>query len=180
MLLIECQYMPQPNGRPLKFTKELLDKLEYAFALGCSDREACLYAGVSPAALYKYQEKHPEFAERKADLKESPVLLARESVNKGIKRDPKLAFAYLKAKKRDEFAGRRLSEMSRAELQAFHKDHFDIPFRESFHERLLVDDTGKTETICDFGLGFATMIPVLMLPLRGRHSHHEMSLAAHR
>jgi hypothetical protein len=97
------------NGRPSVFTNELLDNLEPAFTLGCSDREACLYADASPAALYKYQEKHPEFVERKEDLKESPVLLARESVNRGLKRDPKLAFDYLKARKRDEFADRQES-----------------------------------------------------------------------
>ena len=52
-------------GRPTIFTKELLDKLEYVFALGGTDKEACLYAGVSPAALYKYQEKNLDFVERK-------------------------------------------------------------------------------------------------------------------
>ena len=98
--------MLNKNGRPTIFTQEILDKLEYVFALGGTDKEACLYAEVSPAALYKYQEKNPEFVERKEQLKESPVLLARETVVKGLERDSKLAFDYLKVKKRDEFAER--------------------------------------------------------------------------
>src|SRR5690606_330387 len=88
------------------FTEEVVGKLEYAFALGCTDEEACLYADVSPAALYNFQERDPAFLERKNLLKQKPVLEARESVLKGIKYDRRLAFDYLKSKKRDEFADR--------------------------------------------------------------------------
>jgi hypothetical protein len=33
-VLVVCQQRLQPNGRPPKFTQKLIDKLEYAFALG--------------------------------------------------------------------------------------------------------------------------------------------------
>jgi len=35
---------------------EVIAKLEYVFPLGGNDKEACLYASVSPAALYEYQQ----------------------------------------------------------------------------------------------------------------------------
>ena len=92
------------NGRPTIFTRELLDKLEYVFALGGTDKEACLFAAVSPAALYIYQQKNPDFVERKDLLKESPVLAARESVVKSLKRNPELALKFLERKKKDEFS----------------------------------------------------------------------------
>lgn len=94
------------NGRPSIFTPEVIAKLEYVFAMGGSDREACLYASVSPAALYEYQKINPDFLERKKLLKESPVLLARQTVIRALDSDSKLAFEFLKAKKSDEFISR--------------------------------------------------------------------------
>ena len=89
-------------GRKPKMTKELVDKLEQAFAFGCTDEEACLYAGIHKQTLYNYQKKNPKFIDRKEQLKNKPVLLARECVVKNIKHDPDLAFKFLKAKT-DEF-----------------------------------------------------------------------------
>ena len=101
------------NGRPTIFTKEVLDNLEYVFSLGGTDKEACLYADVSPAALYKYQEKNPQCVERKEMLKEAPILAARESVIKHLKRNPELALKYLERKKKDEFSLKQKIEQTR-------------------------------------------------------------------
>mgnify|MGYP001045582770 CR=1 FL=1 len=65
------------GGRPTKFTQETIDKLEAAYLMGCTDIEACLYADVSTTALYNYQEKNPEFVERKQRLKSNPVVMAK-------------------------------------------------------------------------------------------------------
>jgi len=91
-------------ARPTVMTQEVIEKLEYAFSLGCSDNEACLHADISPATLYKYQESNPEFSERKAVLKESPIFLARQSVLKGLKDDPDLALKFLERRKKAEFS----------------------------------------------------------------------------
>jgi hypothetical protein len=72
------------GGRPTVFTQEVLQKLEYAFSLGCTDLEACFYADISKSSLYNYQNENPEFLERKESLKERPVLLAREQVVNAI------------------------------------------------------------------------------------------------
>lgn len=100
-------------ARPTVMTPEVIAKLEEAFAWGCSDKEACLWAEIAPATLYKYQEEHPEFSERKDALKESPILLARQSVLKGVKASPELALKYLERKKKDEFSLR--SELTGAD-----------------------------------------------------------------
>lgn len=91
-------------ARPTVMTKEIIDKLEYAFSLGCSDNEACLHAGIAPKTLYNYQEKNPEFLQRKQLLKDSPIFLARQSVLKGLKNDPDLALKFLERRKKDEFS----------------------------------------------------------------------------
>lgn len=101
-----------PAGRPTKFDESTLQKLNEAFAIGASDKEACFYADVSPAALYNYQEKHPEFVERKEALKERPVLLARQTVLKSMESDPATARWYLERKSRQEFATRTEVEQS--------------------------------------------------------------------
>jgi len=91
-------------GRPTVMTPEVIEKLESAFLLGCTDNEACFIADISPAALYQYQEANPIFTERKLLLKENQIYLARESVAKGIKRDPKLALSFLERKLKSEFS----------------------------------------------------------------------------
>jgi tRNA G18 (ribose-2'-O)-methylase SpoU len=90
-------------ARPTIMTPEVIAKLEEAFAWGCTDVEAALWADIAVQTLYLYQEKNPEFIERKKALKEKPILLARKSVIKQLQRDGKLAMDYLARKKKDEF-----------------------------------------------------------------------------
>ena len=72
--------MGNQGGRPTVMTPEVVKKLEEAFALGCTDLEACFYAGITKPSLYDYQKLHPEFADRKETLKQRPVLLARSVI----------------------------------------------------------------------------------------------------
>ena len=73
------------SGRPTVITEEVLEKLEYAFRHSFSDKEACLHANISTSALYHYQEKNPEYKERKALLKLSPNMAAKEELVDNIK-----------------------------------------------------------------------------------------------
>lgn len=72
--------------------------------LGCSDKEACFVANISPATLYNYQNAHPAFVERKEVLKNNPFYIARRSVVNGMETNPELAIKYLERKKKDEFS----------------------------------------------------------------------------
>lgn len=119
-----------PAGRPTVVTPEALRKLEEAFAIGASDREACFYADIGTTALYEYQDKHPQFAERKAALKERPILLARQTVVKAIETDSDLAFKYLERKRKNEFA-------QRTELTAADGDSLVPNFTSEQAEQLL-------------------------------------------
>lgn len=98
----------KPRGNPPKIVAEVITKLEYAFSIGCSDKEACLFAGVAPATLYNYQLKHPEFVERKDLLKKALCLEARQVVADKIKknRDIDTAKWYCERKMKDEFSNR--------------------------------------------------------------------------
>ena len=91
-------------GRPTKMTDKVVKKLEEAFLLGCSDLEACLFADISKQTLYTYQDKNPEFVDRKEKLKENPVFIARKAVIKDMKDDGNLALKYLERKRKDEFS----------------------------------------------------------------------------
>lgn len=117
---VELEQQTDKYGRKTVMTPSVIVKLEQAFALGCSDLEACYYAGISKSTLYNYQNSTPEFLERKEELKAKPILLARQSVMKGINGyelrddngkvikvinapDPKLALDFLKNKMSKEF-----------------------------------------------------------------------------
>src|SRR3990167_10549237 len=91
------------GGRPTDFTKETVNKLEQAFAIDCSVEEACSYAEISRQAFYDWIKKNPVFADRIADLRERPVLAARQRAVKGINETYGNAMDYLKQKRRDEF-----------------------------------------------------------------------------
>lgn len=89
-------------GRPTAVTEAVLHKLEEVFSLGGTDEEACLYADIAMSTLYKYQELNPGFAERKAQLKETPILKARQTVVNSLT-DPNIAFKFLERKRKAEF-----------------------------------------------------------------------------
>lgn len=67
-------------GRPTVMTKEVLQKLEAAFSISCTDKEACAYAGISPATLYNYQNENPEYLERKEELRYKANIKARQTI----------------------------------------------------------------------------------------------------
>ena len=94
------------RGRPTVMTQATVEKLEVAFSWGCTDEEACLFAEINKQTLYNYQDKNPQFLDRKELLKTKTILLARSTVVKAIEGDPYLALKYLERKKKDEFAPR--------------------------------------------------------------------------
>lgn len=81
--------------------KDVLHKLEEVFALGGTDTEACLYANISTSTLYNYQNANPDFLERKNELKQTPVLLARQTVVKSLKTDVNSAWRMVERKDPD-------------------------------------------------------------------------------
>lgn len=95
--------MPKKHavGRPTVFTRSCLDKLEKAFSLGSTDKEACLYAGISPDALYDYQAKNPAFIQRKDLLKQNPILKARTTIVDALKKDVNTARWFLERRDSD-------------------------------------------------------------------------------
>lgn len=85
--------------------KDTLQKLEQAFSIGATDVQACFYAGISKATLYNYQEKHPEFVDRKEALKSNLAYIAKGVLAQSL-REGKVDEAkwYLERKEKDEFS----------------------------------------------------------------------------
>ena len=94
-------------GKKTVMTKEVLDKLEQAFSWGCTDVEACLWAGIVDDTLYKYQRENPGFIKRKNQLKETPTLKARQVMNIALgQKDKQAAQWWLERKRKEEFSTR--------------------------------------------------------------------------
>ena len=93
-----------PGGRPPLIDQGVIDKLEQAYSFDCTDEEACIYAGIRPSTLYKYQQRHPGFIERKMLLKQKPFLAIRQCLIKGAMADPDIALRYMERKKKSEFS----------------------------------------------------------------------------
>lgn len=84
-------------------TPETVNKLEQAFAIDASVEEACSYANISRQTFYDWIKKNQKFSDRIADLRQRPVLLARQTVAKKIPESYQNAMDYLKRKKKMEF-----------------------------------------------------------------------------
>jgi hypothetical protein len=96
------------RGPKIKIQGEILNKLEHCFALGTPDKDACLFAGISEATLYNFQNENPKFLERKHALKEITSISARMNIKEAIvqKKDLDMSKWYLERKKKDEFGSR--------------------------------------------------------------------------
>ncbi|MCE7936296.1 hypothetical protein DYH10_00675 [Candidatus Saccharibacteria bacterium CPR2] len=81
----------------------VIPKLEAAFAVDATVTEACFYADISTSSYYRFVEKNSQFRDRFAQLRNKPVLLARQTVVNALKTDPHLAFRYLEKKRKLEF-----------------------------------------------------------------------------
>lgn len=79
-------------------------KLEQAFAIGCTDKEACIYAGITPDQLYYYTSTvNPQFQVIKEELKEKPILKARQTIVKGLDQVDNARW-FLERKAKNEFS----------------------------------------------------------------------------
>lgn len=95
-------------GRPTLVTPEVVTKLEMAFSHGCSVTEACVFAGISRKVFYEYEERNPDFRDKREELVKLPNLAARMNVVKAVKAgDIDASEWWLERRARDDFATRK-------------------------------------------------------------------------
>ena len=73
-----------PKGRPSSVTEEKIKRLEEGFMYGFSDNQACVYAGISRTAFYRFLSKNEPIRDRFKVLKQHIRLQARFNVAKAI------------------------------------------------------------------------------------------------
>ena len=94
---------PNPVGSPSVITEAVVAKLENVFAIDGSVEEACSYAEISRDAFYDYLKKNKEFSDKIEQLREKPVLKARQTAVQKLGESYTNAMDYLKRKRRREF-----------------------------------------------------------------------------
>lgn len=96
---------PEGKQKSPKLTEDTIRKLEEAFSIDASVKEACYYADISTDTFYRWIKKYPKLSYKLERLREKPVLKARQTVVKSLD-NPDYAFKYLERKKKDEFSPR--------------------------------------------------------------------------
>lgn len=92
-------------GRPKAITSDVLQKLEYGFMKGLTDRQCCDFADIAQQTLYNYCKEHPAFLERKERLKNNPTVKAKINVVEEIEKgNIDLSKWYLERKEKKEFS----------------------------------------------------------------------------
>lgn len=99
------------GGRPLlngRDWDEVVGKLERAWACGCPDTEACLFANISRSTLHDtIFTTDPKLKERRDELKDQPAMNARINIVESIEeKDLENSKWYLERKKKKEFSSR--------------------------------------------------------------------------
>lgn len=96
---------PEGKQKSPKLTEDTIRKLEEAFSIDASVKEACYYADISADTYYRWIKEYPKLSYKLERLREKPVLKARQTVVKSLD-NPDYAFKYLERKKKDEFSPR--------------------------------------------------------------------------
>lgn len=92
------------TGRPSVMTELALLKLRTAFLIGCSEREACVFAGIHRMTLYRYQDKNPDFCDQKEAWRTWLVIQARKVISDAIHAgDSRTAWQFLRVYRANEF-----------------------------------------------------------------------------
>lgn len=133
-----------PEGKQIspKFTESTIRKLEEAFAIDASVKEACYYADISTDTYYRWIKEYPELSYKLERLREKPVLKARQTVVKSLDQ-PDYAFKYLEKKRKDEFGNSASLEIrDRTEIDK-HRESLKFLLDEAIKE---ADESNDTNT----------------------------------
>ena len=100
----ECsRKAPSNGGRPPVMSEKVIQKLEQAFSIDCTIREACFYAGIAESTYYENKKKNPKMMEEMERLKNKPILKARQTIVNGLSETDNAKW-YLERKRKNEFA----------------------------------------------------------------------------
>ena len=89
----------------MKNKKEVVRKLEEAFAIGADIKAACAYADISRETYYAWCEEDPTIKEKSDKLREKPILKAYNTIMKDLDK-PDTAKWLLERKRKKEFSTR--------------------------------------------------------------------------
>ena len=114
-------------GRPTKLTPKTKAKLEYAFGIGCTNTEACIYADIAESTFYSWIEKDEQLMERFKVLKSTPVLKAKEAIFSALSKGDVQTSKWFLERRSDDFKPKMQSDVNtntRAQLTLsdFYKD----------------------------------------------------------
>lgn len=94
------------KGDYYKQSEAVLDKLRQAFSIDATIDEACFYAGINSDTYYRWKKENPSKFADIEQLRNTPILAARQTLATAVKTDAQTALKYLERKRRAEFAVR--------------------------------------------------------------------------
>lgn len=98
-----CKNNPTGAQEKTKQTQEVLGLLKHAFSIGSTDKEACIYAGISETTFYDWKKDDVKLSDEFDRLKLEPILQAKQTIINGLD-DPLNAKWYLERKLKNEFS----------------------------------------------------------------------------
>lgn len=126
-----------PNGEQIspKKNEDTIRKLEQAFALDATVKEACYYADISTETYYRWIKEDPKLYDKFERLRMKPILKARQEWIDKFSTDWKACESYLKRKLKDEFSERTESLVAQVTVDDI-MDQFENPYKEENEEEI--------------------------------------------
>jgi hypothetical protein len=126
-----------PNGEQIspKKNEDTIRKLEQAFALDATVKEACYYADISTETYYRWIKEDPKLYDKFERLRMKPILKARQEWIDKFSTDWKACESYLKRKLKDEFSERTESLVAQVTVDDI-MDQFENPYKEEDEEKI--------------------------------------------
>ena len=105
-------------GRPTVFTDYVLQKLDEAFMMDATVREACAFAGIAESTYDAEAAGNPAFLERMERAMQFPFMLAKKTVVEAMKaKDGPLAMKWLKNRQRDRYHEKVVEEVKQIPIE---------------------------------------------------------------
>jgi hypothetical protein len=88
--------VPNPAGRPSKYTPDTIDRILAALRAGCTYKQVCEAAGIGETALWEWRKEHPDLVERMAEARAVACQKALEAIQAAGEKDWRAYAEWLK------------------------------------------------------------------------------------
>lgn len=107
------------KGRPTKYNDAIADKIIGYVRAGCNRNDSAQACGIAVETMCQWMRRYPDFMQRVHEADAQAAVKMELVVSKHAVDDPKIAIAWLQAKRQKEWGKRQETQISNADGKPF-------------------------------------------------------------